>query len=715
MADTVTLTNEQQEAIQEIERNLQIIACAGSGKTEVITRRIAHILKTKSDVKAKNMVAFTFTEKAAASMKARIAKTMADDENFDINDMYIGTIHGFCYHLLHKYTEEFRDIKILDTVKNHLFITRYHKECGMSDLKLDLYPRNVNLFLQCIDKMIDDYEHRDTWTQEQRDVLNKYMDCLYSHGYIDFSLLIFETLKQIRNNPNVEEKLKSIRYLVVDEYQDVDDLQEKLIMDIAKQGANICVVGDDDQTIYQFRGSNADNMITFSQRYEDVHQVRLEKNFRCVPGVVDIADCVIKNNEKRIVKKMVSAVAEEPTQIEAKRYPSQEDELDAIAEKISLLHKEGIPYREMAVLVRKGKLTAPISSVLMKAGIPVESDSAEHFFSGNYFSRFVETIRILTDVDKAALYECWKDMAEGSVFQAGFKFLRSCARGGNRKLSEILSGFCEKILFLDENAEDIEKRQNDFNGMITILNDYDEIYGDWQLSARITNVLKFLSTQAAMEYKYHSFETKDPNADAVQIMTVHKAKGLEFHTVFLPQLMKREFPVSNMGGKKYWHILGGVFEEHKDKYQSDLEDERKLFYVAVTRAKKNLYMTYELSSQPVSIFVSESAESQYLKIDRTDLTYIPKTDMSDFPQGYKFHKKSNPEWEEERRQKEQEREEERRQKEEYWALVKYAKKQLYDYYGTACHFCPAARGDLMRIKSMTPDDILSVAKQNGLI
>ena len=705
----MNLTLEQQEAISEIDRNLQIIACAGSGKTEVITRRIAHILRSKPHIQPENIVAFTFTTKAAESMKRRIAKALESDSTYSTEKMYIGTIHGFCYHLLNKYTEQFKAYKILDTVKSHLFVARYCTECGMSDLKLDPYPRNINLFLQCIDKMIDDFDNADTWTQEQRDILDKYINCLYSHGYIDFSLMIFETLRQIESNPDVAEYLSHIKYLVVDEYQDVNDLQEKLIRSIAEAGSNICVVGDDDQTIYQFRGSNANNMISFSERYADVRQIWLEKNYRCAPGIVDVADCVIGHNVRRIPKKMISGAMGLTATVEATRYDEKKEQFDSIAEQILKLHASGIPYNEIAVLVRKGKVIAPVSAAFERAEIPFETDSAEHFFTGDYFNRFVTTLQILTDVNKAKLYECWQDIVEGTAFNMGFKYLRSCARGGNLPLSEIIRGFCEKIAFLDEHAEDIEARCINLEGITKILDDYDEIYGDWQLSARITGILKFLGTQAADEYKYHSFKPKDPEADAVQIMTVHKSKGLEFHTVFLPELTKREFPVSNMGGKKYWHVLGGVFETNKDKYQSDLEDERKLFYVAVTRAKQNLYMTYELSMQPLSCFVKESANSHYLKINRSDLNFNPKADVEDFVPSFKRAyetntPETNPEWEEERRQRQ-----------EYWATVKYARSQLYNYYGTACHFFPGAHGDLIRIKGMSPDEILYEASKNGLI
>lgn len=706
MAGSMNLTLEQQEAISEIERNLQIIACAGSGKTEVITRRIANILQSKPDVKPENIVAFTFTEKAAASMKKRIGIALGNSTNDSIETMYIGTIHGFCYNLLYKYTEQFRKYKILDAVKSHLFVTRYCVECGMSDLKLEAYPRNVNLFLQCIDKMIDDYGNADFWTQEQRDVLDKYITCLYSREYIDFSLMIFEALRQIESNPETQAYLSRIKYLVVDEYQDVNDLQEKLILRIATAGANVCVVGDDDQTIYQFRGSNANNMIAFSKRYNDVHQVRLEKNFRCAPGIVDVADCVISNNELRISKKMVSATPEVPAEIEAVRYNNKEDQFDGIADQISKLNKSGVPYREMAILVRKGKTILSASAALDRAGIPFETDSAEHFFAGDYFSRFVVTLRLLSDVDKAKLYECWGDLIDASALNTGFKYLRSCARGGNMPLGEILRGFCDKIDFLRDTAKDLDVRRIDLEGITKILRDYDEIYGDWQLSARITGVLKFLGTRAADEYKYYSFKPKDPNADAVQIMTVHKAKGLEFNSVFIPELTKREFPVFNMGGKQYWHVLGGIFETNKDKYKSSIEDERKLFYVAITRAKQNLYMTYELSTQPVSCFVKEAATSRYLKINRSDLDYSPKTDVDASVLGC-YEIKSF--------EHNSEREEKHRHRQEYWATVKYARRQLYDYYGTGAHFCSPMYSMLGEIKRWSPEQILAEAAKNGLI
>lgn len=709
MKNTMQLTAEQVKAIQEIDHNLQIIACAGSGKTEVITRRIANILKSKPDVKPENIVAFTFTNKAAESMKKRLENALKDCTG-QINNMYVGTIHSFCRRILNIYTERFQEYKILDTVKSHLFVERYYNECGMTDLELDCYPRNIILFLECIDKMIDACKDSDMWTQEQRTVFDKYINCLYSHKYIDFSLMIFETLRQIDTNPVVKEYLSSIKYLIVDEYQDVNDLQESLIRRFAECGANICVVGDDDQTIYQFRGSNANNIITFSKRYDDVRQVFLDKNFRCAPGIVDVAKCVIKNNENRIPKEMVAEVKGTNGTIEARRYPDKIHQYKGISIEIEKLHKEGIPYSEMAVLTRKGKTISQICKEFDVVGIPYETDSSEGFFDNKYFNLLISTLQCLENMEniRGRLYECWKNILDRTSLNKGVKYLKRCCGNGNPALCDIIENFCEETGFINIEAQDIEERRLSLYGLVSILKDYDEIYGDWQLSARVSRVLKFIGTRAPEEYKYHSFDQNDLKTDVVHIMTVHKAKGLEFNTIFLPELMKCEFPVSKMGGKKYWHALGGFFEENKDKYQSSLEDERKLFYVAVTRAKQNLYMTYELSTQPVSIFVQESSKSSFLKINISDLYYNPKGDedfsySSLYPDLDQTDVNGSSDWEE------------RQYYKEYWSNVKDAKKLLYDYYGTACHFSPAARGDLLRIKSMKPDDILREARRNNLI
>ncbi|MBR2405642.1 MAG: ATP-dependent helicase [Clostridia bacterium] len=689
------LTDEQLKAINHIDGHLQIIACAGSGKTTVISKRIANILKQKPEIDPHNIVAFTFTEKAAVSLKRHIE----DAVGRTLPTMYIGTIHAFCKHLLDKYAFDFADFTVLDTVKNHLFVTRYADKCGMSLLNLKPCLLNNTLFCECVEKLIDDYENRPQWTDTQRAVLEQYTRCLYEHQYIDFSLLISEALRQISKNASVQAYLQQIKYLVVDEYQDVNDLQEKLVRSIAHFGANVCVVGDDDQTIYQFRGSDADHMIAFSTLYPNVTKVNLGENFRCQAEILDVASKVIAHNEHRLQKQMKAHKTKSDGVVRAEGYADDQQEFEAISTTITELHEKGLPYRDMAILVRKGKFIPQIAKALEEKGVPYTADSAESFFESPYFNRLVRTLQILVDINKSALYEQWEGIANHTNFTAGFRYLRSCSIGGNHRLSEILCRFCDAIGFLDKSVPDLSIRTEDLEGLCTILNDYDEIYGDYQLSARITGVLKFLDTQVRLEYKYHNFRTTTTNEDAVQLMTVHKSKGLEFHTVFLPCLNKREFPVLAKGGRKYYHVLGNPFNENKAKYESDIEDERKLFYVAVTRAEHNLYLSYTLANASVSEFVAEAAESSYLGMDRNDLHYQPpratkrsaKTADKDFEE-------LCANWEREQQEKA-----------EYWEAVRYAREALYNYYHVGNHFCPGMIMEYSDICKQGPEAILEAA------
>ena len=697
-----SLTPSQRDAINEIDHNLQIIACAGSGKTEVITRRIANILMSRPEIKPENIVAFTFTNKAAEMMKERIAGALSDTET-NIDNMYIGTIHSFCSYILTEYSEEFKNTKVLDEITSHLFVQRYYNSCGLEELGLARHIHDVRTFFQCIDKMIDDHDNYDQWTETQKNAFDRYSSCLREHGFIDFSFLIYEAIRQIKINKEVQDYISSIKYLVVDEYQDINDIQETLIHLFSDHGANICVVGDDDQTIYQFRGSNADNMISFSKNYPDVRQIRLEKNFRCSKEIIDIADRVIQNNTHRLLKKMESGTENGVSTIKATRYESKDQQFDSIAERIKDLHDSGIPYNEIAILVRKNKAITAASRALEVASIPYESNSSEYFFLGKYYDLFVRTMIAIKEPDRKVITDIWRDtITDYPKIANGFKYIRKVSFG---RLSEIISEFCDKIGFLDESYNDVEIRKQDLESFKEILNDYDEIYGDYQLVARIDNLKKYLDKQASEEYKYKDFRQK--TEEAVQILTVHKSKGLEFHTVFLPELSEREFPMLNSYGRQYWHVLGGRFEENKDKYKASLDDERKLFYVAVTRAKTNLFMSYVLESQSVSCFVKEAAESPYLEINRDDLKPVQRVSKGRSTSKTSAIQEIADEIDEEEPIADDIA--------EYWETVRYARRQLMDYFGSATHFNPAAYGDLMRVKEMSPDEILEVACANGII
>lgn len=713
----VRLTEAQQAAVNEIDHHLQLIACAGSGKTEVLTKRIVHIVQERPYVRPEQIVAFTFTEKAAASLKKRVNRALSEAGYGEsaADNMFIGTIHGFCSRLLRTKCDGFQEFTVLDTVKNHLFVQRYANNCGMSDLELENNQHNIPLFLECIAKMVDDYDNRETWEEIHRVVFEKYRSYLYDHKYTDFSLMILETLRQMEENQVLHAYLSSIRYLIVDEYQDVDDLQEKLIRTITLMGANLCVVGDDDQTIYQFRGSNADNIIVFAQRYPNVVQIRMEDNFRCAEQIVSVADLVIRHNARRLEKQM-RAGTDSQGQISGTRFGTEEEQYSFIAEQIQRRHAEGIPYSEIAILTRKGKYINPICNILDAAAIPFATESADHFFQGEYFGRFVQTLSMLANVDKAALFECWKDYVDADAFSKAFRSLRRTARGGGNAQQLPLSGtirqFVQDTGFLNESAVDYTTRLDDFEGFALILDDFDEIFGDWQLSARVDGIMRFLEEQAVDEYKYHSFKQNSLPEDAVQVMTVHKSKGLEFDTVFLPNLEQGEFPAAGSGGKKYWHVLGGCFAENRDRYASDVEDERKLFYVAVTRAKRHLFLYWRFTNKDASIFVQEAADADCLKLDRSQLQ-IPKAVKAS---GRNCNFEEDEQAKEAKAAQRAEREEQYRAEREFSDYARYARHALMDYYGTAAHSgMKAAYADLSRVKNLDDYSVIAEAQRMRLI
>lgn len=680
-------------AIDEIDHNLQIIACAGSGKTFVITRRIANILKQKKYVNPENIVAFTFTEKAAESMRGKINDVLAEQGmSFAGDRMFVGTIHSFCKNLLENYTDKYKNLDILDTVKSFHFIDRYASTCGMSELGLYNSPDNIHLFMDCIDKMLYDYNHRSMWPENVKTAMDKYMACLDEKSFVDFSLLIFYALQEIRGNPDVKEYLSTIKFLIVDEYQDVDDMQEQLISCIAEFGANICVVGDDDQTIYQFRGSNADNMIGFSRRYSDVTQIRLEKNFRCSGAIVDVARISVENNKKRLTKRM-QADSGDGQKVQTMRSDTETGLYDSIAQEICSLHRMGLKYSDVAILVRKTKYIGDICKQLAELGIPYAADNTERFFAGDNFSRYMQILLAVNDPDneKQNFYTVWGDVAERKKLVSVFRYLRdNFSSGGAGKrfyMSEIIFSACEQLGYFNSEYPGFNENIADFNAVKKILDDYDHVYLDYQLSARVRSILEFTNLEnkkgAVKEYRNHKFDS-DEAVDAVQIMTIHKSKGLEFDTVFIPHLEKGEFPSKNGGGKRYWHVLGRHFEMLKEQYDSDMEDERKLYYVALTRAENRLYLCYCLGRKSLSPFVKESAESHMLDISAEDINFISEA----------------------------EREAEERR---IANLAKKARAALREYYGSAIPFNKAAIGDLSAVKFMSDSEAISEAEYMGLL
>jgi len=310
-------TPQQLEAISHLDGNLQIIACAGSGKTQVISQRIVNILKEKgpSGITPANIVAFTFTEKAAGELKNRIHKLAGEQLGADVGlaEMYVGTIHGFCLNMLQTYLFKFLKYSVLSEVQQRLLIDRHSRESGLSDLTTTtgqplqrwtdskLYQKVLSLVREA---RIDEAA---LGAHPVRAALAKYHELLDKKRYLDYSRILYEAVMSLAGNEDLRGKISErVKYLIVDEYQDVNQLQECLIKQLHELGAQLCVVGDDDQTIYQWNGSDINNILTFKDRYPAVRQISMAENFRSSKGVVDTARAVVERNVERLPNRMES-------------------------------------------------------------------------------------------------------------------------------------------------------------------------------------------------------------------------------------------------------------------------------------------------------------------------------------------------------------------------------------------------------------------------
>ena len=617
----------QKKAVEIIDDDLEIIACAGAGKTGVVTRRIVNILKSKPDVLPENIVAFTFTRKAAEELKSRIyeigKQELGDTKGFA--HMYIGTIHGFCIKMLQEYIPEFQKYDVLDEIHTKLFVERYYDECGMSDLDLKKYVE-TGLFISVMNILNENWFEQDKWNETTKTAFEKYQEKLYSENKFDYALILREMINQLENNREFADIIKNkVKYLTVDEYQDINPVQERLIQKIKEFGANLCVVGDDDQTIYQFRGSDSRNILTFRERYEIDNYIVLGENYRSTDGIVDVARRVILNNNNRLPKTMQSS-CQTPYDIGDIAYEEREDtelEYEFIAGRIDKLHDIGVPYSEMAILLRKKKVSTQIAEKLEEHGIPYVVEGMNELFG----TRECQAAKGIYDylngeLTATELYEKWlqvdypfdkKELADCLQVLAVID-VKEMKLYSDLNLQQIYHDFLGKLSLVEDGRVETEIILYNLGKFSQVIADYEIINYTLKPRSKLMNFCSFLKYTAMGYYPEGHLSNSYTKPDAVSIMTVHQAKGLEFAAVFIPQLNKNFFPAQRIGGKGIWHVLERDWITDAGRFDGDIEEERKLFYVAVTRAKKYLYLTRSKNTRDkhVSEFLTEARDSSYL-------------------------------------------------------------------------------------------------------
>ena len=399
---------DRKKAIEHLEGNLQLIACAGAGKTEIVARRVANLLSPKAKggggcVPA-NIVAFTFTEKAAGELKERIYERVQDalGSVTGLAEMYVGTIHGFCLDLLRTEVPQYMKYEVLNEVQQTLYVDRHSKESGLTTsttltaipLKRYVDTRNY-VVAQSILREDPPSDESLLDGNSVAEHLGVYEKLLHRKGYLDYSGILKEAVEELTTDDALRKRLAArIRHVIVDEYQDVNPIQEAVVWTLHELGAGVCVVGDDDQTIYQWRGSDVGNILEFAKRYPKVATASLEENFRSSEGVVAVAREFIKQNLQRLPKEMKATTAQDyevgdivalgldDLDAEAKYIAETCKSLRGVAVKNGDKPKRGIAWSDMAILLRSVRRDGgTITDALRAAGVPFVVTGMDNLFA----------------------------------------------------------------------------------------------------------------------------------------------------------------------------------------------------------------------------------------------------------------------------------------------------------------------------------------------
>lgn len=619
-----TLNPAQREAVEKTEGPVLILAGAGSGKTKVLTTRIAYLIEDKG-VQAPNILAITFTNKAANEMRERVEQNIGPETK----DMWISTFHSCCVRILRKDINKIgynRSFVIYDSADQVTLVKDCLKELNLSDKVFE--PKAViSAISGAKDKLYTPKQFKDINMADNRmvkiaDIYALYQDRLKRNSALDFDDLILKTVELFKANDEVLAYYRSrFRYIMVDEYQDTSKAQYELIKLLAREHQNICVVGDDDQSIYGWRGADIRNILEFEKDYDNVHVVKLEQNYRSTQVILDAANKVISNNIERKRKKLWSE--KEGELIKIQLTGSEIEEADFIADSIAqIARKENRPYKDFAVLYRANAQARPVEDALNRSQIPYNIYGGTKFYERKEIKdllaylrviqnpqddisikriinvprrgiglRTIEKIEDRANLKQESIYSVLIDIETNSDIStkarasiSGFVDII----GTLRTIKEVypVSKLIEKVLdttgYMDELVEIRNKNEKDLTGK-----------GE-EAQDRIDNLREFISIALEFEssnddtYENKDLETfltsialtsesnDEEDNDRVSLMTIHTSKGLEFPVVFLTGMEEGLFPISRA---------------IKSMSDSQIEEERRLCYVGITRAKEELYMS----------------------------------------------------------------------------------------------------------------------------
>jgi DNA helicase II / ATP-dependent DNA helicase PcrA len=646
------LNEPQREAVTHIKGPLMIVAGAGSGKTKVLTTRIAHLMNNGVD--AFNILALTFTNKAAAEMKERIERILG---NAEARNLYIGTFHSVFARILRAEAHRIgypNSFTIYDTDDSRSVIKTVVNELNLDDKH---YKPNVvgNRISSAKNALVGPAEYATDYYIQQEDmranrpaiaqIYAAYANRCFKNGAMDFDDLLLKMYELLKNFPEVLHKYQhKFKYILIDEYQDTNPVQYQITKLLAAVHENICVVGDDAQSIYSFRGATIENILQFQKDYDDVKVVKLEQNYRSSQNIIHVANEVIKNNKGQIPKNLWTE-NKEGDKIVLVRTMTDNDEGRFVAD---CIQEQKLRYhfynKNFAILYRTNAQSRSFEESLRRMGIAYRIYGGVSFYQRKEVKDFLAYLRVIANTrDEEAL----KRIINYPVRGIGKTTIEKCVIAANEQnisMYEVVSRAAE----FGFKAGTLEALQNFhtmiryFQSMLTGTNAYDvavqvgkhtnlvkELFNDKTTEglARYENIQELLNSikewtespsnedgelgdKSLGSYLQQITLLTDADddkgeQDAVKMMTIHAAKGLEFECVFVGGVEETLFP-------------SGMSINTRE----ELEEERRLFYVAVTRAKQKLWLTYanaryrfgQLVQNDPSRFIEEMPE-QY--IDKT--------------------------------------------------------------------------------------------------
>ncbi len=612
----VDLNNKQLEAVTLPHQSALILAGAGSGKTRVLTARIAWLIQT-GQVSPTGLLAVTFTNKAAKEMLTRITASLP----INTRGMWVGTFHGLCNRLLRAHHREAglpAIFQILDIADQLSVIKRLMKLMNVDDEKYP--PKQVQNFINgCKDEGLRAHavEAYDAHSQKMREIFEEYDKQCQRDGVADFAELLLRCYELLERDANIRQHYQSrFKYILVDEFQDTNRLQYLWLKLLAGQGNCMFAVGDDDQSIYGFRGARVGNMRDFEKDFNIQHIVKLEENYRSHSNILDAANAIISHNTNRLGKNLwTSAGAGEPVRV----YDAYNDtdEAQFIVDEIKMLHCEGTSLGDIALLYRSNAQSRILEHALFSANLPYRVYGGLRFFERAEIKHALAYMRLIANAnDDTALLRVINFPARG-IGARGLEQLQESARSENCSIWQAainkvgdgklggkgIEGFVALIRHMVDNAYGISLPE--LTELATTMSGLSAHYqNDKEGEDRIEN-LKELVTAAVsftnQDFGNHnnvdgeteqdlltqflshaSLEAGEHQADvgkeALQLMTVHASKGLEFKAVFISGLEE------------------GLCPHEQSLYENQgLEEERRLMYVAVTRARQRLYLSHAQS------------------------------------------------------------------------------------------------------------------------